>query len=495
MALLLRLGARLDEGRYRRIFCSRDLNMAKTKWVGFDMDYTLAVYEQGAFDALCHELTVARLVERFEYPEAIKDIAYDAGFAIRGLAVDRLLGNILKIDAHGHVEHGWHGLTAMEDAAVDAYRKDPPALSDERYIVLDTLFELPEAFMYAALVDFLDARSETVDYEQVASDVRESIDSIHADGTLKTQVTADLPRFFKKDRRLGAVLHRLRSAGKKLFLMTNSYYQYTNTVMTYLLDDGPADYANWRSYFDVIITGAQKPNFFKLDRPAYVLDQDGEVVQEETQTLRRGVVYQHGNLRHLEESIGASADEILYVGDHIYGDILVSKKDSRWRTMMVIPELEHELECLESVSGLVATYRDLQEELAVVREALLCETEIKHMLATSEEVDRTFDSWTAEERAEWNQAAEAMVRNSDRLARRGRDLVRQIRALSSEVDRQFHERWGPLMKSGNEHSVLGMQVERYADLYTSRVTNLLAYSPMQYHRSPRDLLPHELDHS
>ena len=34
-------------------------------------------------------------------------------------------------------------------------------------------------------------------------------------------------------------------------------------------------------------------------------------------------------------------------------------------------------------------------------------------------------------------------------------------------------------------------MEQYACLYTSRVSNFLHYSPMQYFRSPRDLMPHE----
>jgi hypothetical protein len=37
---------------------------------------------------------------------------------------------------------------------------------------------------------------------------------------------------------------------------------------------------------------------------------------------------------------------VLYVGDHIYGDIVKSKKDIGWRTMLVVPELEVELDKL-----------------------------------------------------------------------------------------------------------------------------------------------------
>ena len=40
--------------------------------------------------------------------------------------------------------------------------------------------------------------------------------------------------------------------------------------------------------------------------------------------------------------------QVLYIGDHIYGDVLSSKKKLGWRTMLVVPELEAELEILSS---------------------------------------------------------------------------------------------------------------------------------------------------
>lgn len=42
-----------------------------------------------------------------------------------------------------------------------------------------------------------------------------------------------------------------------------------------------------------------------------------------------------------------SGTDILYIGDHIYGDILRSKKALGWRTMLIVPELEKELEILK----------------------------------------------------------------------------------------------------------------------------------------------------
>ena len=68
------------------------------------------------------------------------------------------------------------------------------------------------------------------------------------------------------------------------------------------------------------------------------------------------------------------------------------------------------------------------------------------------------------------------------------ELVR----LEREISKRFHPYWGSLLKEANETSSFGDQVEEYACLYTSRVSNLNLYSPLQFFRSPRDLMPHEL---
>jgi hypothetical protein len=71
-------------------------------------------------------------------------------------------------------------------------------------------------------------------------------------------------------------------------------------------------------------------------------DQDGD------SSRAHAKAYQGGSYRHLHSMLGVSSGaQVLYVGDHIYGDILRSKKTLGWRTMLVVPELAHEMECLE----------------------------------------------------------------------------------------------------------------------------------------------------
>ena len=54
-------------------------------------------------------------------------------------------------------------------------------------------------------------------------------------------------------------------------------------------------------------------------------------------------LYFSGSVEVFSDIMGAIDKEVLYVGDHIFGDILKSKKMRGWRTFLIVPELDHEL--------------------------------------------------------------------------------------------------------------------------------------------------------
>ena len=66
-----------------------------------------------------------------------------------------------------------------------------------------------------------------------------------------------------------------------------------------------------------------------------------------------------------------------------------------------------------------------------------------------------------------------------------------VRPLADAASRLSNTRWGPLMRAGNDKSHLARQIERYADIYTSRVSNFLWQTPFGYMRSLRGSLPHD----
>jgi HAD superfamily 5'-nucleotidase-like hydrolase len=481
--------------RARRIFCNRNLRMSNIAWVGFDMDYTLAIYNQREMDELSIRATMEKLVAR-GYPEFVRSIPYSTEFPVRGLLIDKRSGNVLKMNRYKFVTKGYHGLRELpKDELRALYHSKKIRPATPRYHWIDTLYALSEAALYAALVEAMEKRGLAIDYARAFTDIRESIDEAHRDGTILETVAADFPRFLHKDHELAPTLHKLRSAGKKLFVLTNSRWSYTDKMMTYLLDGEMSEYPHWRNYFDVVVVAATKPAFFQERRPLMV--RDGEKLLPAGAPLERGKVYEGGNLQDLERAIGAVGDEVLYVGDHIYGDILRSKKESAWRTAMIIQELEGEVLAHDSCHEDFARAEYLEDGRDRLEDELrFYQTRFKDLsrridhapagAGTNGNGPKTFD--VAEAEGERSRIKRAI----DRVRARLRLVDAELQTIERRIDQRFHPFWGSLLKEENEQSSFGSQVEEYACLYTSRVSNFLSYSPQQYFRSPRDEMAHEI---
>jgi len=148
----------LDIPRQKRIYVNRNLKMQDIHLVGFDMDYTLAIYDQAEMERLSIRLTLEKLVSKRNYPNDILGLDYAAEWAIRGLVVDRFYGNIFKMDRHGHVGRVFHGRRMLTNAErAELYRRERIRLTAPRYAQIDTLFALAEAVMYQRLVEYLEA--------------------------------------------------------------------------------------------------------------------------------------------------------------------------------------------------------------------------------------------------------------------------------------------------------------------------------------------------
>ena len=82
---------------------------------------------------------------------------------------------------------------------------------------------------------------------------------------------------------------------------------------------------------------------------------------------------------------------------------------------------------------------------------------------------------------------------------RAKKVREEVKLLSQEISvaersnaDSFNPYWGMLFRDRTELSAFGKQVENYACVYTSRVSNFRLYSPQWYFRSPRDRMAHEL---
>jgi 5'-nucleotidase len=495
----------------RRVYVNRNLSLAHVDWIGFDMDYTLAIYDQEQMDRLSIDVTAARLVKR-GYPPWITTIPYDTSFAIRGLLIDKKHGHIVKMDRYKAVGKAYRGFKPLQKDQIRAiYHSTKHRAPTSRYHFIDTLYALSEAALYAGIIDAYDQRGERVDHAKLFADIREAIDEAHRDGTVQQAITSNLDKYLKRDDMLAAALHKLRSAGKKLFLLTNSRRNYTELLMTHLLGSASAEYPTWKHYFDLVVCAASKPAFFQEHRPLMerIHEEREDSQMRPAQVLERMKIYDGGNLHDLERMMGVTGDRILYVGDHIYGDILRSKKESAWRTAMIIQEMDVEVAAHDECTRALEELAELEERRARL------DDELRYHQSQFKEVQRKLDAVAVtSSRAVRVDGATALATpggpmnvrligeleadriRSKRAVERVRTMLREIEVASRElehrIDQTFHSYWGSLLKEGTETSSFGDQVEEYACLYTSRVSNLFYYSPLQSFRSPRDLMPHEL---
>jgi 5'-nucleotidase len=468
--------------RTRRIYCNRDLRLDQIEVIGFDMDYTLAIYRQEEIDQLSIEATAQKLVAR-GYPPSLLQMSYATKFPIRGLLVDTKFGNVIKTDRYRYAKKAYHGTRALTSDERKQLYQGKRIRPGPNYHSIDTLYALSEVTVFSAVVDTLDAGGTSVEYPKLFQDVRDCIDEAHRDGTIKTRILGDLGRYIERDPDLPATLHKLRSAGKRLFLLTNSELAYTDKVMRYLLDKNLSEYRSWRSYFDAIISDARKPSFFTGSGLIEAHDTPGVGTKE----LLRGRIYLGGCLTDFERLLNVRGDHVLYVGDHIFGDVLRAKKESAWRTLMIIQEMTDELAAMERFAPDIERLRRLEER----HYALLDGMRDRQTLLKSLTRKLGQNGLQPPEKAALEATRVRLRHAIESVRSQVKAVDEEYTALGAELESAHHPFWGSPFKAEAELSSFGEQVERYACLYTDRVTNLLRYSASHYFRAPHHRMAHE----
>jgi HAD superfamily 5'-nucleotidase-like hydrolase len=387
---------------------------------------------------------------------------------------------VLKANRFGFVRKAMHGTRELAFGELRAeYARTIVDLAEPRWVFLNTLFSLSEGCIYAQLVDRLDrgALPGPMGYRELYQVVKANLDRAHVEGALKAEVAADPDRYVVLDEETPLALLDQKHAGKRLLLITNSEWGYTNAMMSYAFDRFLPSGMRWRDLFHLVIVGARKPEFFTSRSPFLEVVTD-EGLLSPALAIRPGGAYYGGCAGELERVLGAFQDEMLYVGDHMFGDVHVTKRALRWRTALILRELEPEVEAIRAFQPTEAVLAErmrekeaLEAELAQARLAL--QRKRAKYGPPVEGDEKTLESRAAATRA------------------RLEALDAQIAPLAKQAAEVVSREWGPLTRAGNDKSHLARQIERYADIYTSRVSNFLRATPFVYLRSPRTSLPHD----
>ena len=458
--------------------------------VGFDMDNTLAQYYKDRFEGLAFEETLKKFVEA-GYPEELSTLTFNPTLISRGLLVDRKRGNVLKVDAHKYVKVAYHGYQKLtKEERFDVYNNRSFQATD--FLSVDTIFDLSEVQLFVEIVEYIRLNPGKIkkSFEEIYQDIREYIDLSHRDGSIKDKVLQNPERYIIKDKYLASTLVRLIDGDKKLFLLTNSDYLYTNAIMSYLLEDSHLEFSSWKDYWDWIFVSSKKPTFFFGSEEFKEVDEKSGKLLRSSKKIDLGKVYSGGNAEVFESLAGYKGDEILFVGDHIYGDSITSKIFKNWRTLLVVPELDEEMNKMklqklltQEINNRIFEKEKLDEELQVLRSRLSSNK-------------RKLTHYQNNKKKKSIMALETLIKQLEEdFSKKKKELESTHKILKKDLKERegyVHYLWGELMKSGLERSWFAKQLMHHVCLYTSKVTNIRFYSPYKSFMSFEGLMPHDL---
>lgn len=332
--------------------------------------------------------------------------------------------------------------------------------------------------------EFLDLKT----YDEMYRDMRSCVDLCHRDGVIKDVVASNPERYIVKDNDMITMLKAYKECGVKLFLLTNSYWEYTSTAMNYLYHGKKVDIDlqkknEWLDLFDIVVVGSCKPVYLKDPNLSLfrvnandgsLLNTDGLYEMEALGPngaecfLSEGKTFQGGNWLHLQAMLQTKAgEEILYVGDHLYGDVLRSKRTLGWRTAFIVPELPTEIEIYRNnlkLSVQISKLRKLRDEL---------------------------DIWADKIRRNCSQSNSELIKQKlDEIKGDDEVLKSKLSKLGNQYHAAFHPIWGQTFQAGYLDSRFSYYVQNYACLYMSKASNLGYLTNERCFRTSPEMMPH-----
>ncbi len=455
-------------GEKMNIYINRVLNLKKIKAIGMDMDHTLVRYHVKEFEELTYHVVLNKLVASGCYPKEILDLSFDFNKAILGLAIDKKHGNLIKLSRYGKVKAGYHGNKALEfSEQKKLYENREIDLSGPDIDTLDTSFSLSHGVLFANLVEFINENKITeISYSKIADDIKKAVDIAHRDGTLKNEVRKNLKKYIIQDKDTPRMLEQFKQYGKKLLVITNSDYSYTKLLLDFTINPFLSEHKSWEELFEITVVFTMKPRFF-TDRSRFLkIDPDTGMMSNYDSKLVPGI-YQGGNAETLQDDLGLEGSEILYLGDHIFGDILKLKKNCNWRTALVLSPLE--------------------DDLIGLKKSITVQKDINELMIKKDSIEKELiEIYSSKNSNDVNDKKDALYKKLEKI---NSSIGKKI----EEYQSHFNPYWGELMRAGQEESRLAGQVEKYACIYMCKLSDLMNCSPKTYFRPKKRMMAHEFD--
>ena len=336
--------------------------------IGFDIDFTLLLYNKKNMTKLIYESLTKFLITHKNYP---KKISYSENkdfvdtFACKNIVLDYKRGNAIKLRKDKSIIKCYHGKKELtKNEIYKTYNKGVFSEFIMNYLYTDDFYLNMDSFqpqnlpIFLICVDLFD-KGELNVINNYGDIIKHLLDGMNFNYSIKSFEDFStfgyyFPEIYKHPElylytkyNCEELLDKLRKKGKKIFFATNSNYSYSHFILEKVMGE------NYHNYFDLCFYKSCKPGFFmdpKETNPKcfYYKDQTElscTELNEDTynKILNGNKILTGGSYvlveNYFKKMLNKKELKCVFVGDNIISDCEYPSRLKNWESVFIYDDI------------------------------------------------------------------------------------------------------------------------------------------------------------
>ena len=337
--------------------------------IGFDIDFTLLLYNKKQMTHLIYESLCEFLIKHKNYPEKIRyseNKDFVDAFSCKNIVIDYKRGNALKLRKDKSIIKAYHGKKELtKEEIYSQYENGTFSVfnisifyNSDFCINIDS-FQPQNVALFLICVDLFDKGELNIikDYEDIIKNIGDGMNFNYKINSFEDFSTFGyyFPEIYKHPElylytkyNCEALLDKLRKKGKKLFFATNSNYSYSHYILEKVLGE------NYHDYFDLCFYKSCKPGFFQDPKESnpkcYFYNDQQEISCTEMSDDTYKKIYEGNHIltggsyvlveHFFQKMLNKNELKCVFVGDNIMGDCEVPSRLKNWESVFIFDDIK-----------------------------------------------------------------------------------------------------------------------------------------------------------
>ena len=337
--------------------------------IGFDIDFTLLLYNKKHMTHLIYDSLCEFLIKHKNYPEKIRyseNKDFVDAFSCKNIVIDYKRGNALKLRKDKSIIKAYHGKKELtKEEIYSQYANGTFSVfnisifyNSDFCINIDS-FQPQNVALFLICVDLFDKGELNIikDYEDIIKNIGDGMNFNYKINSFEDFSTFGyyFPEIYKHPElylytkyNCEALLDKLRKKGKKLFFATNSNYSYSHYILEKVLGE------NYHDYFDLCFYKSCKPGFFQDPKESnpkcYFYNDQQEISCTEMSDDTYKKIYEGNHIltggsyvlveHFFQKMLNKNELKCVFVGDNIMGDCEVPSRLKNWESVFIFDDIK-----------------------------------------------------------------------------------------------------------------------------------------------------------